>query len=292
MTERTCPSCGQRQPDGLLCKKCTEWLRNDLQELPGLMRNLRLTYSRQSRHGNSGGRRTKASEGPLPWNNKAAKVHDEAVNMIGTWIRALEIGDLEWRIDGCSCMPYRACRGYRMHYLRPNMTAWCRWLLARINRVRGHEGVAEFALDVKDVIKKIRRAIDLPPDRVFAGQCDVCGGELYAKKGAAEVACRKCAEVAGPDDGVPIYDVEDRRKWLQETVRSRLATAQEILAAVPSLYGVEINSNTFKSWVTRGRLEARGVRDGQALYSIDAVLSLATRAAVAQATRSTSGHVA
>lgn len=260
----------------MLCATETAWLRKDLKNLPMWMGQLQLTYSRQSQTGTGNG--GKSANTLVPFDGRASLVFDEVVNTIGTWIRDLETADLFEPHAKCECeAPFAPC-DMESRPLRPVMGSWCAWLLQRVNRIRGHQAVAEIVRDISTAVRKVQRAVDIKPDKLFCGPCDVCGADLYAKPGEAEVVCRKCAEVAGPHGQVEIYDVEDRRDWLLSTVRSRLATAQEILTAVPHLFGVEINSGTFRSWTTRGRLEVKGWRQGKPLYSVDTALTLASEA--------------
>lgn len=256
MSEKLCPSCLRPSPDSMLCATETAWLRKDLKNLPMWMGQLQLTYSRQSQTGTGNG--GKAAETPVAFDPDASRIKDEVANTVGTWIRAFEdLGD--------------------MGDLDNTMSAWCGWLLRHINRIRGHEAVGEFCRDMSAAVRKVQRKVDIPPDRLFCGPCDVCGTDLYAPSGKDEVVCRRCAEIAGPDAQVNHYDVQDRRQWLLETARASLGTAQEILTAVPGMFGVTINSGTFKSWVSRDRLVAKGSRGGVPLYSIDDALTLAAQ---------------
>lgn len=277
MTGLACPSCGRKSADGLLCQQETQWLRKDLKNLPEWMGQLTLTYSRQTQHNTGGG--APSAQTPIPYDPKAAQVRDDITRTLAKWISVYQLGDVDRWVTGCECRPYQACRGIILEQLPFTASAWCNWLLNRINRIRGHETAPEFARAMTTAVRKVRRKVDVPPDRLFCGPCDFCGTDLYAPAGKDEIVCRRCALVAGPGEQVNHYDVKDRQEWLLEGVRTRLATAQEIVTALPGLYGVTINSGTFRSWVSRNRIESKSTYAGVPMYSVNDVLTLATEAA-------------
>lgn len=279
----TCPVCGDQTDDGLLCRtKCTQRLRQALRSLPELMRELRINYTRQSQSGTGNG--GKSAVTPLMYDVNSSEVRYTVENTVGTWIRSLmeDYGEaMERRTLVCGG---HACTVVVEFAAGPNITTWCEWLTARIHRIRGHVAVEQIYDELIYSVRLVRKAIDRPADREYLGTCDLCCSDLFAPAGTAEaggeIHCAKCAEVAGPFGFVPIYDVADRRAWMLAKFREGLATAQEILTACPSMYGVQINSGTFYAWVSRGDLETAGHKpDGTALYSVDVALDLAAKAA-------------
>jgi hypothetical protein len=254
-----CPSCGRKVPDWLLCTSCTRILEGNLKALPELMRELRTTYTRQSQAGTGNG--GKGAETALVFDENAATIQDEVINAIGTWIRELSMGD---------------------DNVASNMRAWCNWLTDRINRIRGHAAASEIADEIADCVKRVRRAIDRPADRLYCGKCDICQTGLWAKASDDVVTCQSCAGMVPPV--VNSVLVTARRSAMLEQATESLATRAEILTAVPGMYGVPINGDTFQSWVKRGRLISVGTRDGQATYRLGSALDLARETATRRRT--------
>lgn len=272
-----CPrsECDEPTKDGLLCRTDTSRLTGALNALPEYFGGLHVDLTRQSK-GAGGG---KSSIIPMPFGLSASDARVDAVNTVGTWIRCIaeDYGeDIAKRTLVCVG---HACVVVSEAIPGRTMDAWASWLLERLYRIRGHQAVAQIYDELLYAVDMCKRTIDRPADREFLGTCDICGHNLFAKPGAAaaglEVACKECAKLAGPKDHVPIYDARDRRQYMRDEFRDRLASAQEILAACPSIYGVPINTNTFYSWVSRGLL----AEHGPGRYKVGEALDLAIAAA-------------
>lgn len=88
-----------------------------------------------------------------------------------------------------------------------------------------------------------------------------CDGNVYGRHGTRTGRCRTC--------GTEV-DQDERRAWLDETVRQYDYTAAEIGAAYP------IKADLIRQWASRGLLVAHGrSRDGRPLYLLGDVLDLA-----------------
>lgn len=267
-------------PDGLLCRKCTSRLRHILRELPSAHRDLDLTLTRQSKTGDPGKR---GRETPIVFDQVASLTSTDVAHTMIVWIGDLaELNgeDLDRRdliCHGHACVTVISWKPGR------TMRDWCDWLTQRMHQIRRHPKAEQMFDELTYAMRIALRTVDRPADVEFAGRCDLCGSDIYARPGTEaageEVACRKCAEVAGPGGYVPYYDVADRRGWMRDQYRSGLAAGPEILAVVPSMFEVEINPNTFRSWVARGLLLASGNGPAGPLYSVDRVVDLAEKAA-------------
>jgi hypothetical protein len=243
----TCPACGAETADGCLCGTCTGRLLNDLNALPGLLGDLQDAITRQVRIGDRGGKRTDAT--PLPVNLAAVEVMDVARSTLLAWVLTIEDGDLGGLAD--------------------DPRAWCRWLVDRIERIRGHAECAMLADEIADVRHVVHRAVDLPPERRYLGVCEVCGADLYAAKGASSVVCGRCQRLTGD---APTIDVEARRSQISASMVDMLAPKSEVLGYVRWRLGIEVPDGTFRSWVSRGVLQAHAGR-----YRIGDVIALAER---------------
>jgi hypothetical protein len=280
-----CPSCGRKVPDWLLCTSCTRILEGNLKALPELMRELRTTFTRQSQAGTGNG--GKGAETALVFDENAATIQDEVINAIGSWVMVFELGqgDLWTYQTMCVCLPpFARCKllHIKVYLVANSMQAWTDWLLQRINRIRGHDKASMFADEIADCVKRVRRAIDRPADRLYCGKCDICQSGLWAKASDDVVTCQSCAGMVPPI--ISSVLVTGRRDAMLEQATESLATRAEILTAVPGMYGVPINGDTFQSWVKRGRLISVGTRDGQATYRLGSALDLARETATRRRT--------
>lgn len=241
-----CPCCDRPTADGLMCHTCTGRLTGDLRTMARLWPALEGVLAKTARRGSGGGRRTDPS--PLPLDPHAYKVRTYVRNQVTTWCRELDLGDPP--PDG-------------------RTRTLILWLIARIQRIRGHGASDEIAAEMGYCRTLVWQAVDLAAERTYCGACDTCGADLYARPGATEVLCRDC-EKAGLIT-LPV-DVAARREAMRATAEDTLVTMDELLTAVPSLYGVEIRRGTVVSWASRGRLASHAGR-----YRVGDVLTLAAR---------------
>ena len=236
-----CPSCEAVTADGLLCSGCTGRLRSALLAVARLWPDLEVTLSRQARTG-TGGKRTDPS--PLPVDVEALKAYSYVRNQLATWGAAA----------GCGLSDPRSR---------------ALWLAANVEACRALEDAAGMLGELEYCRTLIRRVVDLPPELLYCGSCQVCGNYLYAKTGTDNVTCRRCVK-AGID--TPAVPVEARRGEMRAAAEDLLVTMDELLTAVPALYGVPVRRNTVSVWVHRGRLLPHGA-DPQ-LFRIGDVLDL------------------
>jgi hypothetical protein len=107
-----------------------------------------------------------------------------------------------------------------------------------------------------------------PPALWYAGPCDHCHRDMYARYGMAEVTCLSCNL---------LYDVEDRRRWLLTVVEDRLERAVTICRALSGL-GHEVSRHRLGMWQTRGLITPRGHdAKGYPLYRVGDVLDVLDR---------------
>jgi hypothetical protein len=133
------------------------------------------------------------------------------------------------------------------------------WLIGQVEWLR-HRPEAPQAFDeLHDAIRRLRRVVDQPPPRMFAGHCP-CGTSLYGIAGAPAVTCRSCGTT---------YDTEAQRGMLIDAAREQLFTAAELATlAVRAGYADDYQRtrNLINQWATRGLLVAHGTWDGQPTY--------------------------
>lgn len=262
VTAVPCPVCLADTRDGLLCATCTATLRAALRSLPDLMRELRVTLTRQNQGARSGGRGN--GDTPLPFNVNASEVFYSVTHTVGTWIR-----DIDGNAD-----PGRT------------MSEWCTWLLTHMPAIRRHIQVVQLYDELTYSIKIVRQAIDRTPDREYVQPCAICGHGVYATPGADTAACGECRRVAERDtDGnitgyVPEYDVQAAHVTRVAALRCALLTTTELCTAVEAIRGEPLSIKTIRSWINRGRLVSKGFSNGPdatALYAVEDALALAAQ---------------
>lgn len=119
------------------------------------------------------------------------------------------------------------------------------------------------ALDASDELQLIAAMVVATSDThepgVYAGPCDICGDELYAKPGARVVHCRLC----NVD-----YDVEPRRQKLLKKAESKLLGAADI-ARVLTGAGLKVTPERVRTWIAREQLKPAGIdRARRPLYRL------------------------
>lgn len=245
MSYQICPACDGRSDDGLICNRCTANYRKDLRAIPGLMRELETTLTRQSQTGTGNG--GKNSTRPLPFDVTASEVGAEVRAFLKVWVDTFILGD-DWPGD------------------TPALK--CTWLLKVEQRIRGHEEADLFVDEIADVVRRLRRTIDLRPEMVYLGVCNhqvgneldsdeyerpiYCGHQMYARKRDEAYDCPgEPGVVCGS-----IYNVAARQEYLRGLAREQSATVG-LCAQVLGMFGMPVKVDTIWNW-TRPR-EIRGV---------------------------------
>ncbi len=263
-----CPGCGKRSSDGLLCLDCLAPVKDALEQLvppsslpPGVMpwehaavSLVALLGDQLARLGQSGsGNGGRGASSALPFDAASRRALDGLRAALAMAVLDLGEGD-GWPDDQGS--------------EAAQLEAMAEWLLARLDRLRRHPRSAGMCDEIAAAVRRARRVLDPSAVVEYAGECDVCGGALFARAGADDALCQKCERV--------VNDAPARRSALLERAADGLATRDDILEASPISYGIIIPNSTFASWVKHGRLAQRGIAaDGSPLWRVGEVLELA-----------------
>lgn len=264
MTEVLCDLCTAPVPDlAHVCTRCARGLALDLAAVPGLVAELDVALSKQARMGSGNGGRS--AEVPLPFDAAASAVGGDLAAMLASWAALV----VERR--GIPAPP-------------PSSAGCARWLAGHVEWLRHHEAGGDCVTEVRDAVRAARRLIDRPEGRVYAGLCSTCSAPLYARPGAAEVACRACAS----DDSELVYDVAERRAWMLSEVADTVGGSSYV-AAVASGLGVRVRAATVRQWARRGKLApceyAEPLKEGgepRPLYRVGDVVDVAIAQALKQ----------
>lgn len=246
MTEPTCPRCARPMPDtAYVCLGCGDSLANLLVKTNELLPELLTTVARLDRIGQGG---KGNGENPLPVNLEASAAEAAVTNTMTTWARHVA-----------------AERGKTITDEAPV------WLAGQTHWLRYRPEAIEAFDELTDACRLVRRTIDLPVPRWYAGPCE-CGSELYAASQAVTVRCRD--QECGAQ-----YDAAERKAWLLAQARDVLAHAGWIASAASAL-GEPVTADMIYGYSRRGRLLAHG-QDGlrRPLYRVGDVLDILARVA-------------
>lgn len=258
-TPSACGTCGAPTGDAsYLCRAHHELLAELLAGIPALVDDLEVTVTRQNRtvserHG------ARSATTPLPWNEHAAAVAAElaqTVNRASLTVAGSEQDERDRLVEVAA-------------YDTANLA---RWLRRNPALVRRHPEAATVLAEIDDAVRVARRAVDRPPEHVFAGPCGVelsdgrcCRGDVYGRPGASAAFCGDCGAR---------FDAAQRREWMLSEIEEH-ATHSGLLASLVTGLGQPVGSSTIRKWAATGRLKVISVdRHRRKLYRIGDVLEL------------------
>ena len=254
MTTASCP-CGTPVNGVSLCPNCHSALQIALADVSAHWIDLDTVKARQTRYGGTGGGR--GGEKPLPvdarflgWEADGSRLQEAVKNTIGTWGRAvMEERPVFAGPTHDSCLHVTCSVLRRSRTPRSDVPAYCRYMLGQADWIRTQHWAPEILDELTDAAEQLRRMVDRPAERWFAGPCDTCKRDLYAKTGKPSVTCDECAVV---------YDLAARREWLLDQAQEKLLTAAELSRAVSWLGSEPLTAARIWKWAQRGRITARG----------------------------------
>jgi len=238
--------CDRPVAEGWVCQRCADRLSVALGDVTALWGDLDTVLTRQAHYSDAEGRG--GSEKALPFNANASEIGWVLRNTLTTWCRL--IGEERGRV-----LP-----------TADNPPAVAGWLLGHVEWLRHHRAGAEAVEEITSAVHAVRKAVDRPAERIYAGPCADCGGDMYGKPGATSVHCRPC----GLD-----YDVAEMVEWMRNEARGRLVTAKEG-AVLLSRFGLTTTRNRIDLWHHRKLITAAGHDvDGRQLFLIDDLIDKA-----------------
>lgn len=271
MTANPCP-CGRPSDSTALCAACHHDLQVALEDISSHWRDLDTVKGRQTRYGGQGGRGTSekplmmdARFGGLQWVEVKdaegriigydSKVPDgtmlqEAVkNTIGTWGRiVLEERPILAGPAHPACLHISCSTHRRSRPPRDDVASVCRYLLGQADWIRTQHWAPEMLDELTYTAEQLRRMVDRPADRWYAGLCSECFTALYAKVGAPEVVCKECNHTTL---------VKDRRTTMLREAADKLVPAAVIARAVSWLGEDPLTSAKVRLWGHRKQLKVR-----------------------------------
>jgi hypothetical protein len=284
MTTRTCPLDGAALASGqVLCGGCLTRWRLDLEEIPGLLRELDVAITRQTSMPAASGTircaTTTCDHGPdatgcvqgvrLDLDARASEASAALRLSVHGWARIL---DGEWTVPDPEPDPGEVAPGQmadrdrvrrrnetltKVRSTRDRMLSTPTGQVALLRLAGRVVAAADWlpgaAREIRDAVRDGWAAVDRPADMQVVGRCPECSRTLYGPEGATTVRCAGCGELRDRD--------AVREASLAES--HTLVTAAQLAAVLGAQPG------TVRSWVSRGRLTAvRCNLSGQPLYRV------------------------
>lgn len=291
MSETTC-ECGKPTSGAILCDDCCKTLAVALANVSAYWADLETVQTKTVRYGSTGA--TKGSPGkesPLPIDARFAtaeaggtQVKWDVWSTVVTWCRAVMEDQPELTGPVCvTCLHVSCAAIRRRRWPRNTVRSMLAYLDRQFRWIVREPWAPEFLDSMLDCERRLRRLIDRPADRWYAGKCSIadehgtCTAELYAIAGAETVTCPACAFE---------HRVAYRREVLLREAEDYLVTATEAAHALASWTEYDGTRDSLRDriqkWRDRDQLTERGhVEQGgkdRPLYRLGDVVTLLTRA--------------
>lgn len=271
----TCKVCTAPTGDETwLCRADTDALAVVLAELPELLTEAAVTFSRQdhiAQVGSSARRRTDdrpddrpedqpdlgVKEQRSPAHLRAMAVREEADNTLGTWAAHIaEHRGADLVLSGAGTQAQRCSR----------------WLLRNLPSIRLDEACGDLWDEVSYLHGDLEHLINRPLERVYAGPCHAeievgsddtlrlerCERDLYARWGGERITCDGWN---GDGQGCRTeHTLVGRREFLEAAVNGAVLPLSVLREAVPQILDMSRpDRRTVDAWVRDGRLVVVGL---------------------------------
>lgn len=183
-----------------LCPEHVQSFVDILADVPGRLTTMNVSITKQAVMGGQGGKPTNDDDRPLPVNLGAAEAQRELMVALAETCRRVR-----------HCLPEGTL---------PTYAAIPAWLTNLMPRIVQHPESVDWYHRIRNAYNKTSKAIDLPPERVRAGNCPGCGATLYTVEGHEKVKCRPC-NIS--------YRVVDLQDATLERLRSYSDTAANVI---------------------------------------------------------------
>lgn len=176
MTSLLCRLCEAEVDHGTVCAPCVGALAADLRacwptgDLHGLDVDLDITIAKMDVFPRSGGG-GRPTEAPLPINDAASDARRYLHSMLSTWCRVI--------LDDHGGQPPA-----------DTIADMARYLHSQTTLIRVSEWGDECVEQIRSAVYEVRRVIDRPAERIYAGPCLECEAPVYGVAGRDKAWCR------------------------------------------------------------------------------------------------------
>ena len=272
-TQPQCQSCARPVTDqAYLCGSCGDKIARSLGDIPALVADLAVTYTRQAKGDTQFGHSANTA---LPWSEKASEALEQLRTVLTAWVA-------------------RLLEQHGGNHPGANPTLMARWLSCRVDWIRRHPSALSALDEIDYATSEINYVMDLHAERWYAGTCRevydhpetddddapvwpaCCLAELYVKPGSEQHACHRCKK---------IHDVDARRDWLLKIAEDRLFHAELIGRALAAM-GEAVTPAMIRNYADRGRIVAHGLdRKGRPTYRVGDVVEVVRTIALEKSAR-------
>lgn len=229
--------CDTPAPAGYLCTRHTDQLRDDIQAVPGVLRDLEDTITGQAKQGGGGG------TGERHVFNETASTAAEELRYL---LRSVaEDADPQERHRYDEPDAHRAARA-----------------LAGVHRLVLQPGVQTSAQDLAEALRTARRCMDRAPERRVIGVCE-CGVPLATHRTAGTITCRSCERE---------WDVAATMEGRDRDAQDVEGTPAEIASYFTRVLGAKLTEAQVRKWAAREIIHAVGERGRAKLYRVGEVM--------------------
>lgn len=165
MSDRLC-ECGT-----VLCAYCQQSFLDILTDIPHQLTAMNASITKQAVTGGQGGKPVNDDDRPTPINFGAAEAQRDLMLELARTCRRIR-----------HCLPEGTL---------PSHKGIPKWMADLMPRIVQHPESVDWYQGIRGAYEKAVRVIDLPAERVRAGECQ-CGQILYATAGKESVKCRDC----------------------------------------------------------------------------------------------------
>ena len=270
MSETTCDHCGIPTAGARLCERCNKTLAVALVNVAAYYDDLPTIAAKQARYGSQMATRgSVGKEQPLPTDGRFLSVNGTGTQVrydtwatVVAWARVLMEEQPEVHGPACrECLHLSCAQVRRRRWPRNTIRSMVAYFDRQWRYIAASEWAAEFLDQMLDCENRMRRLVDRPADRWYAGKCsatdetgNTCPTELYAEAGKRTVTCRTCDTE---------HDVGARREFLLREAKEYLVTATEAAQALLSWTdydGTETKLvDRIRKWRDREHLEVADV---------------------------------
>lgn len=271
MATQTCDHCNKPTTGEKLCGKCQKTLAIALVNIAAYHGDLITVESKSTRYTDGAAvRGSVGKEQPLPADGRFLDVNGTGTevrwgvwNSVTTWCRVLmeESPRLREPVCATACLHVSCAAVRRRRWpTQGTMRAMIVYFDRQFRFITHAEWASEFLDEMLDNERRLRRLIDRPADRWYAGKCSIgtdevfCTAELYALEGNPTVTCPACNYE---------HDVAARRDFLLKEARAYLVTATEAAQALISWTDYDGTQtklvNRINMWRDRDQLDVADV---------------------------------
>lgn len=300
--------CGRPTSGAILCVRCQKTLAVALVNVAAYYDDLTTVSTKQVRYGSStAGKGSVGKTQPLVADARFLEVTGDGTQVrwnawatVVAWARTVMEEQPPLHEPACvSCLHISCAAVRRRRWPRNTIRSMVAYFDRQFRWIVAERWAEDFLDEMLETERQLRRMIDRPADRWYAGRCSAsnpadpegseCPADLYAKADNGTIECSVCGSQ---------HDVAARRDFLLEEAKDYLVTATEAaqaLLAWTDYDGSETKLvDRIRKWRDRDKLEVQEVtslagRDRH-LYRLGDVQELLVEAARdTQATRLITG---